>query len=161
MSTLHRCQKYLKQNGIRYAHSIHPPAYTACEVASAERMPAHGLAKVVVYSGDNGHGLLVLPGDNTVDFAEVRRLLGLGEIRLATEAELIELFPDCEVGAMPPFGALYNIPVLMEEGIAAAEFMAFTAGTHQDVLRISVADFHKLANPLVAAFAVKTKLAAV
>lgn len=155
MNTLHRCQKYLKQNGVRYAHSIHPPAYTASEVASAERMPAHDLAKVVVYSGDNGYGMLVLPADFMVDFAEVRRLLGLGEIRLATEAELIEVFPDCEVGAMPPFGSLFNLPVLADETIATAQFMAFNAGTHQDVLRMSVSDFHKLVNPLVAAFAVK------
>jgi Ala-tRNA(Pro) deacylase len=155
MNTLHRCQRYLKQNGIRYAHSIHPPAYTAFEVASAERMPAHDLAKVVVYSGDNGYGMLVLPADYVVDFGEVRRLLGLSEARLATESELIEVFPDCEVGAMPPFGGIFNVPVLMDETIASAEFMAFSAGTHQDVLRMSVSDFHKLVNPLVAAFSVK------
>lgn len=159
MSTLHRCQKYLKQNAVRYAHSIHPPAYTACEVASAERMSAHDLAKVVIYSGDNGHGMLVLPADTSVDFAEVRRLLGLREIRLATEAELIDLFPDCEVGAMPPFGSMFNLPVLADERIAVAEFMAFSAGTHQDVLRMSVSDFHKLVNPLVAAFAVNAPVA--
>jgi Ala-tRNA(Pro) deacylase len=155
MNTLQRCQRYLKQNGIRFAHSIHPPAYTACEVASAECMPLHDLAKVVVYSGDNGYGMLVLPADYVADLDEVRRLLGLAETRLATESELIEVFPDCEAGAMPPFGSMFNVPVLMDETIATAQFMVFNAGTHQDVLRMSVADFHKLVNPLVAAFAVK------
>jgi Ala-tRNA(Pro) deacylase len=155
MNTLHRCQRYLKQNGIRFAHSIHPPAYTAYEVASAECMPLHDLAKVVVYSGDNGYGMLVLPADYIADLDEVRRLLGLTETRLATESELIEVFPDCEAGAMPPFGSMFNVPVLMDETIATAQFMVFNAGTHQDVLRMSVADFHKLVNPLVAAFAVK------
>jgi Ala-tRNA(Pro) deacylase len=95
MNTLRRCQRYLKQNGIRYAHSIHPPAYTACEVASAECMPLHDLTKVVVYSGDNGYGTLVLPADHVADLGEVRRLLGLTEVRLATESELIEVFSDC------------------------------------------------------------------
>ena len=160
MNTLQRCQKYLKQNGVRYAHSIHSPAYTAREVATAECMPTHAFAKVVVYSGDNGYGMLVLPADYAVDFAEVRRLLGLSEVRLAKETELIELFPDCEAGAMPPFGNLFKIPVLLDETIAAAQFMTFTAGTHQDVIRISVADFHLLVNPLVATFATKEPVAA-
>jgi Ala-tRNA(Pro) deacylase len=155
MKTLHRCQRYLKQNGIHYAHSIHPPAFTAHDVAVAECMPIHDLAKVVVYSGDNGYGMLVLPGDHVADLNEVRRLLGLSEIRLATESELIEVFPDCEVGAMPPFGNLFNMPVLVDETIATAKFIVFNAGTHQDVLRMSAADFHKLVNPLVASFASK------
>lgn len=157
MNTLHRCQKLLKQNGIHYAHSIHAPAYTACDVAAAECMPAHELAKVVVYSGDNGFGMLVLPADYSVNFEEVRRLLGLREIRLAAEAELIELFPDCEAGAMPPFGSMFNMPVLLDETLAATRFMAFTAGTHQDVLRMSASDYHALVNPLVAGFAVKVR----
>ena len=160
MSTLHRCQHLLKQNGIRYAHSIHPPAYTARDVAAAECMPANELAKVVVYSGDNGYGMLVLPAGYNVNFAEVLRLLGLREIRLAKEAELIELFPDCEPGAMPPFGNLFNMPVLMDETLAAGRFLAFAAGTHQDVLRMNAADYHALVNPLVANFSVKAPEAA-
>lgn len=155
MNTLHLCQRYLKQNGVRHAHSIHPPAYTAREVACAECMPLHDFAKVVVYSGDNGYGILVVPADRVADLDEVRKLLGLDEVRLATEAELIRVFPECEAGAMPPFGNLFNMPVLVDEAVAAAQFMAFNAGTHRDVLRMSVPDFHKLVNPLVASFAVK------
>ena len=155
MNMLKRCFSYLEQHGVRYSHSIHPPAYTAREVASAERMAIHGLAKIVVYFGDNGCGMLVLPADCIVDFAEVRRLLGLTEIRLAAESELTKLFPDCEVGAMPPFGNLFEMPVLVDQNIATAEFMAFNAGTHHDVIHMSVADFQNLVNPLVAAFAVK------
>jgi Ala-tRNA(Pro) deacylase len=159
MTILKRCSSYLKQHGIRYAHSIHPPAFTAREVAAADRMPTHSVAKTVVYFGDNGNGMLVLPADYRVDFGEVRRLLGLAEIRLAAEAELATLFPDCELGAMPPFGKLFNMPVLMDQNLATAEFMAFNAGTHRDVIHMSVADFHKLVNPLVAAFAVKESAA--
>ena len=155
MNILHRCQRYLKQHGIRYSHSIHSPAYTARETALAERMPTHGLAKVVVYAGDNGYGMLVLPADYMADLREVCRLLGLNEVRLATESELAKLFPNCEIGAMPPFGNLFQMPVLVDEGIATAPFMAFNAGTHRDVIHMSVSDFHDLVNPLVAAFAVK------
>ena len=155
MNMLNRCIDYLKQNRIRYAHSIHAPAYTAREVASAERMPAHTLGKTVIYAGDNGYGMLLLPADYVVDFAEVRRLLGLLEIRLATEPELAVIFPDCEVGAMPPFGNLFEMPVLVDEGIAMSEFIAFNAGTHRDVIHMSGADFHALVNPLVASFARK------
>lgn len=157
MNTLHRCQRYLKQNGVHYAHSIHAPAYTAHDVAEAECMRLHDLAKIVVYSGDNGYGMLVLPADYVADLDEVLRLLGLNEIRLATESELIEVFPDCEIGAMPPFGNMFNMPVLADETIATAPFIVFNAGTHQDVLRMSSADFHRLVNPLVASFALKAR----
>lgn len=155
MNMLQRCQRYLKQHGIRYSHSIHSPAYTARETASAERMPSHSLAKVVVYAGDNGYGMLILPADYMADLREVCRLLGLAEVRLATESELAELFPDCEIGAMPPFGNLFQMPVLVDECIATGQFIAFNAGTHRDVIHMSVSDFHNLVNPLVAAFAAK------
>ncbi len=161
MNMIQRCQRFLKQHGVSYAHSIHSPAYAARDVAEAEHIPAHDLAKVVVYCGDVGYGLLVLPADSIVDFTEVRRLLGLSAVRLASESELIGLFPDCELGAMPPFGNLFEIPVLMDEHLAVAQFMAFNAGTHRDVLRVSVSDFHRLVNPLVAAFAVKAPAVAV
>ena len=155
MTMLKRCLVYLKRNGIRYSHSMHSPAFTARDVASTERMPADKLVNTVVYSGNNGYGLLLMPADYIVDFGEVQRLLGLTQIRLATEPELRALFPDCEVGAMPPFGNLFNMPVLVDENTASAEFMAFKAGTHRDVIRMSGADFHTLVNPLVAPFALK------
>jgi len=155
MTMLKRCLDYLKRNKIRYSHSTHTLAYTALGVASAERMPAQNLAKTVIYFGDNGYGMLLLPADCVVDFDEVRRLLGLTEVRLATEHELKKLFPDCEVGAMAPFGNLFNMPVLADEKIASREFIAFNAGTHRDVVHISGADYHGLVNPLVASFARK------
>jgi len=153
MNMLQRFQRYLDQHGIRYSHSIHSPAYTAVEVASAECMPARGLAKVVVYFGDRGYGMLVLPADCIVDFGAVRRLPGLASARLAAESELVELFPDCELGTMPPLGNLFQMPVLLDVSIGTAEFMAFNAGTHQDVIHMKVSDFLNLVNPLVAEFA--------
>jgi Ala-tRNA(Pro) deacylase len=146
MRTLNRLLSFLDENGIRYAHSIH---------TRSQRAPAHSLAQTIVYWGDNGFGVLVLQADGTADLDEVRRLMGLTEIRLASEFELEVLFPDCEVGAMPPFGNLFDLPVLMDESIAVAPFMSFKGGTHRDVIHLSVGDYHQLANPLVAAFAVR------
>src|SRR5215831_11099461 len=93
------------------------------------------------------------PADCVADLQEVRRLLGLREIRLAMEFELAQMFPECELGAMPPLANFFDMPLLMDERIASADFMAFNAGTHRDVIHMSVADFHKLVNPLVASFA--------
>lgn len=160
MSMLNRCLDFLETSGIPYSHSIHPPAYTAREVADAEFMPAHNLAKTVVYFGDNGFGMAVLPADSFVDFAELRRLMGLSHIRLASEPELGELFPDSELGAMPPFGSLFGLPTIVDIHIAELAFIAFNAGTHRDVLRMSFADFHVLTNPLIGSFCINQEVAA-
>lgn len=160
MHMLKRCLEYLERNQIKYSHSIHSPAYTAREVASADRIPVHSLAKTVVYLGDSGYGMAVVPADYAVDLEEVERLMGLIHIRLATEAELADLFPNCEVGAMPPFGNLFALPVLVDNTLATEKFIAFNAGTHRDVIHMSVADFRRLVNPLVAAFAVKEPVTA-
>ena len=149
MSILQRCFNYLERHGVRYSHSIHPPARTALETADAERMPAHELAKTVVYRGDNGFGMAVLPADHFLDLGELRRALGFSGVRLADEAELEKLFPGCELGAMPPFGPLFNLPVIVDADIAAQEFTAFNAGTHRDVIRMSFEDYRLLVEPLI------------
>lgn len=141
--TPERCFSILERNQIPYSHSIHPPAWTAREVAAAEHM-----------HGDNGYGMLMLPADDIVSFGDVLHLLGLREIRLATETELGELFPDSELGAMPPFGNLVDMPVLLDETLASSEFIAFSAGTHRDVIHMSFASFCGLVNPLTGSFAV-------
>jgi Ala-tRNA(Pro) deacylase len=152
---LDRCIDYLTMRGVRYSHSVHAPKPTARGIAEAERMPAHNLAKTVVYAGDTGYGMAVVPADRFVDLDKVLRLLGLSEIRLAREGELAELFPDCEVGAMPPFGNLFDMPVLVDSEIAGQPYLAVNAGTHRDVIRLSFADFRRLINPLIASFSMK------
>lgn len=149
MSILERWLQYLDGNGIRYSHSVHPRAQTALETAAAERILPHDFAKTVVYAGDNGFGIAVVAADELVDLPEVARLLGSRCMRLADEAELAEIFPDCELGAMPPFGQPYEMPVLLDAGIAAREFIAFPIGTHSDVVRMSVADYKQLVRPLI------------
>jgi Ala-tRNA(Pro) deacylase len=160
MTILQHWFQYLDGNGIRYSHSVHPPAQTALETAVAERIPPHDFAKPVVYAGTTGFGIAVVAADELVDMLEVGRLLGIPYIRLANEAELATLFPDCELGAMPPFGQPYEMPVLLDAEIADKDFIAFAIGTHRDVVRMSVADYRKLVRPLVGSLTVSKALLA-
>ncbi len=158
MLILNRWLGYLNENKVQYSHSVHRRAQTALETAAAERVPPHDLAKAVVYAADNGFGIAVVPADELVDLPEVARLLGSTSMRLADEGELAEIFPDCELGAMPPFGQPYKMPVLLDTGLAAREFIAFAIATHSDVVRMSVADYMRLARPLVGALTLKHTL---
>lgn len=159
MKMLFRCLNYLNEKGIRYSHSTHPTVFTARQVASAEHVPAREVAKTVVYFGDNGFGMAVVPADHAVNFGEVLRLMGLTHIRLASETELADLFPDCELGAMPPLGNLFEMPVLVDEKLAREGVITFNAGTHRDVVHMTFTDFHNLVNPLIANFAAMEEFA--
>jgi Ala-tRNA(Pro) deacylase len=158
MAGIDRWLRYLDRMQVRYSHSIHPVGQTARKTALAERVPAHEFAKTVVYFNDAGFGIAVVPADEFVDLMRVGRLIGSSFIRLANEAELKDLFPNCELGAMPPFGDACPLPVIVDIGIAG-EFIAFTIGTHRDVVRMSFADFQRLAQPKVAAIAARLEVA--
>lgn len=152
MPGIERWLNYLDKMQVRYSHSIHPVAQTARDTARAERVPTHEFAKTVVYFNDAGFGIAVVPADQLVDLTRVGRLLGSSFIRLANEAELRDLFPNCQLGAMPPFGDSCALPVIVDVGIAG-DFIAFTIGTHRDVVRMSFADFQRIARPKTAAIA--------
>jgi Ala-tRNA(Pro) deacylase len=153
MPVLPRLLQFLEQNNISFEHHVHPVAYTARDVASAEHVSEHRVAKTVVFSSNEGYGIAVLPADYVVDMQELRAALGFARVRLATEKELAELFPDCELGAMPPFGALYDMPTFLESGLAGENRVAFNAGTHRDAVYLSMEDFKRLARPLIVHFA--------
>jgi Ala-tRNA(Pro) deacylase len=145
--------EYLDKKKVRYSHSIHRPAETALEAADAERMPAHEFAKTVVYFSERGFGLAIVPADRLVDLAKVGRLIGSPYMRLATEFELRELFPGCELGAMPPFGEPARLPVFIDADLAR-EFIAFPLGSRSDAVRMSFADFQRITGPTVACVSV-------
>jgi len=159
MAVLKKLQQLLEENGVQYQHSVHPTAYTAREVAVAEHIPPREVAKTVVFLSENGYGMAVLCGDCVVDLEQLRRDLGLSRVRLATEAELGELFPDCELGAMPPTGNLFGLPVYVDAQLAAQPSIAFNAGTHRDVVRIQFRDFERLVKPQILSFARKVTAA--
>jgi len=147
MAILQKLLAFLDDNGVEYTHHTHPTAYTAREVAAVEHVSAHKVAKVVVYFSENGYGMAVLPGDAMLDLQALRTLLGVQRLRLATESELSELFPECELGAMPPFGNLYDLPVYVDASLSSEESIAFNAGTHRDVVHMKFKDFERLVKP--------------
>jgi len=153
MALLVRLQELLDRSGVAYTHTVHPLAYTAREVAAAEHLPAQEVAKVVVFLAENGYRMVVLPATKIVDFQELRAMLGFSHARLATEKEIAELFPDCELGAMPPLGNLYGLPVHLDSSLLADEKIAFNAGTHRDVVHMRLEDFRRLANPEIVTLA--------
>src|SRR6266404_3145788 len=144
---LSRILEYLDQNKVAYSHHAHPDAYTAREVASAEHVPTHEVAKIVVFVEGDGYGMAVLGADCAVDMYELRMFLGQPRLRLATEAELAKLFPQCELGAMPPFGNLFHMPVYADSRLAREGMIEFNAGTHRDVVRLRYRDYENLVKP--------------
>ncbi len=144
-----RVRDFLDRNQVEYTHTVHPLAYTAREVASAEHLPAREVAKTVVIWGDNGYHMIVLPANKVVDFQELRTALGLSHARLATEQELAQLFSDCDLGAMPPFGNLYDMPVYVDGSLALDDRIAFNAGTHRDVIHLRFEDYRRLVEPTI------------
>ena len=148
-----KLQQFLERNQVAFEHTVHPVAYTAREVAAVEHLPPREVAKVVVVAADSGYQMVVLPASRALDLAELRSALGFSHARLATEQELVRLFPDCDLGAMPPFGNLYDMPVYVDSGLAEDEWIAFNAGSHTDVIHMRFRDFKWLVNPMVAPLA--------
>jgi Ala-tRNA(Pro) deacylase len=128
----------------------HRRAYTASRTAQAAHIPGRHLAKTVVVLADECPALVVVSAAQRVDLAKVRQALGAAEVRLAREEEFAGLFPQCEPGAIPPFGVLFDMPVVVDEAIAADKWIAFSAGTHRELLRVNVPDFERIACPLEA-----------
>ncbi len=153
MTTLRRCIELLDRKLIPYTHTHHANAYRARDVAAAEHLPPDKLAKTVIFCGDDFYAIAVLPADCMVDLDELARNLGLDRIRLATETEVDRLFPDSEIGAMPPLGNLFNLPVYVDERLAEEQDIIFNAGTHRDAIQMSFADYLHLTKPLITRFA--------
>jgi Ala-tRNA(Pro) deacylase len=148
-----RLEHYLQEQRVPYEVQEHPIAYTAQDVAYREHIPGKLVAKVVMIYADGKMVMLVLPAPSRVDFARVKHLLGTEQVRLADEVELGLAFPDCEVGAMPPFGNLYQMPVYVDSSLAEDETIVFPVGTHTETMRLNYADFERLVNPTLAEFA--------
>lgn len=153
MFPLTRVKEYLDKEKVPYDHHIHRTAYTAQEVAAEEHIPGKMMAKAVILKVEGRTAMAVLPASARVDLAVLQAALGVKEARLATEFEFTGLFPDCDVGAMPPFGNLYGVPVYVEESLTRDEEILFNAGTHQDTIRMKYADFARLVEPRVISFA--------
>lgn len=155
MAMLDNLLAFLSERQVAHTHTTHPTAYTAREVANAEHVPEHSVAKVVVFFTQDNYGMAVLPADSVVDLEELRLALGTPRLRLATEHELMELFPRCELGAMPPLGngTMFEMPVYVDETLTTEPEITFNAGTHRDVVHMAYQDYAKLVRPVVVRFA--------
>jgi Ala-tRNA(Pro) deacylase len=147
-----RLETYLREKQVPFEVRHHPRAITAQEVAASEHVPGKMLAKTVMILADGKMVMLALPAPYQVDVDKAGKVLGV-EVRLAHEEEFENTFPDCEVGAMPPFGNLYEVPVYVEAALAEDETIVFRAGTHTDTMSVSYADFERLVEPTIAEFA--------
>ncbi|MGA2991849.1 MAG: YbaK/EbsC family protein [Candidatus Korobacteraceae bacterium] len=142
-----RLKQLLDQNSIRYVIQSHSTAYTAAATAAITHTPGKEIAKAVMVSIDGVLAMVVVPGSKHVDFRALKTALGANEVVLAHEHQFAHVFPDCEVGAMPPFGNLYNLPVFVDESLAEDAEIAFNAGSHRELLRLAYRDFANLVKP--------------
>lgn len=145
--------EFLREAHVPYTVVPHRPAFTAQEEAAATHVPGRDWAKVVVCFVDGEPIEAVLPAPSIINLDRLLELVGGTEIRLAQEGELRRLFPDCEPGAMPPFGPLYGQAVFVDVSLAAEPEIVFNAGTHMDAIAMSWANFARTVKPVVGKFA--------
>lgn len=144
--------EYLRQQGVSFETRHHEQHYTAQEEAQAQHIPGGMFAKTVIVKAGEEFVMLVLPASHHADLEQVGGILGQTAV-LASERNLAELFPDCELGAEPPFGSLYQLRTLVDESLGRHERIAFRAGSHTEVILMAYADYARLAQPEVARFA--------
>jgi len=153
-----KLKSFLDENKIKYVSIQHSSAYTAQEIAAIAHIPGKDLAKTVIIKIDGKMAMAVLPASFKVSFDNLKDTLGVKEVRLAYEQEFIDKFPDCEVGAMPPFGNIYGMEVFVAESLAEDEEIAFNACSHTELIKMSFSDFEKLVKPKRIKFSVPTKI---
>jgi Ala-tRNA(Pro) deacylase len=150
MALNQRLQQLLDQLGVPYSVIPHKPADTAMGVAHTAHLAGRRVAKVVIVRDRDGQDIMVvIPAIEHVDHQAVRRVTGHEGIQLEDEKALKVLFPDCEVGAMPPFGALYDIPMYLDRCLAREEDIYFQGGNHHELVRMPFADYEHIAKPIV------------
>jgi Ala-tRNA(Pro) deacylase len=149
---LRKLKEFLETRNIKYVTISHSQAFTAQEIAATSHIPGRQLAKTVMVKIDGTMAMAVLPASHRVDFDQLKKATGAKRVELATEQEFKDLFPECEIGAMPPFGNLYGMQVFVAGSLAEAADMAFNAGSHTELIKVSYKDFETHAKPKVMKF---------
>lgn len=152
MSISQTLKAYLDRERVHYDLLPHPEVYRAAAIAQTLHAPEKEMAKVVIVKVGERFVMMVLPASCRVDLHRLREIFVTNHVRLATEDEFKGLFPDCEVGAMPPFGILYGLPVYVDRSLTEDEQIIFEAGTHSDAIRMRYWDFAALVFPVVTEF---------
>lgn len=147
-----KLRDFLDRENVPYVTISHSPAYTAQGIAATAHISGKELAKTVMLKVGGKMAMAVLPAPSKVDFDLIKNAIGTGDVQLATEAEFEGVFPGCEVGAMPPFGNLYGLAVFVADSLTEEEEIAFNAGSHTELIRLSYHDFARLVEPTVLKF---------
>ena len=146
-----RLKEFLDGHDIKYVSISHSPAYSAQTIAESAHIPGKELAKTVIVKINDEFAMVILPAPYRVHLGHLKAAVSASHVELATETELENLFPDCERGAMPPFGNLYDMDVYVAEQLTEDDEIAFSAGSHTEVVRMSYKDFDKLLLPKITA----------
>jgi Ala-tRNA(Pro) deacylase len=148
-----RLKKFLDENGVDYATISHSVDFTAQQTAADTHTPGREFAKTVLVEVDGAPALAVLPAHCKVDTDKLKEALGAREVRLSDEAAMGRLCPDCDAGAVPPFGNLYDLPVYLAREMTEDEQITFNGGTHRTAVRMRFQDYERLVRPRVVDFA--------
>jgi Ala-tRNA(Pro) deacylase len=147
-----KLKEYLKSRAIEFEEIVHHAEYSAQRAAEAAHVSGHQLAKTIIVKINGRPAMTVLPASGRVDFALLKEVVGSEEVELAREHEFTEIFPDCEIGAMPPFGNIYNLDVYIAEVLTTNPFIIFKACSHSVLIRMAYDDYRRLVNPIVLHF---------
>ncbi|UCD64816.1 MAG: YbaK/EbsC family protein [Candidatus Zixiibacteriota bacterium] len=150
-----KLKDFLDQNDVKYLNITHSPAYTAQQIAATAHVPGKEMAKTVMVKINDNMAMAVLPASYKVDFGLLKEVVGTSNVKLATEQEFKDCFPDCEIGAMPPFGNLWNMEVYLAESLLDDKEIVFNAGSHTELIRLSMKDYARLVKPKVMKFSAK------
>ena len=144
-----KLKKLLDSRGVKYVSIQHSPAFTASEVAASAHVSGRGFIKSVIVKIDEELSMVGLPANRKIELSDLRDALLCEEVELAREDEFKQQFPDCEVGAMPPFGNLYGVRTLLALDLVAEPEITFNAGTHREVIKMPFVDYMEIAKPLI------------
>jgi Ala-tRNA(Pro) deacylase len=147
-----KLKAFLDTEQIKYVTIMHSTAYTAQEVAASAHIAGRELAKTIIVQLDGSMAMAVLPANKKIVLQDLREVTGSDQVRFASEETFREKFPECETGAMPPFGNLYGMEVYLAESLTRNDEISFNAGTHTEVIKMKFADFERLVKPHVVAF---------
>ena len=142
-----KLKQYLDEHNVKYVCVTHSLAFTSVDIAKSAHIPTKQMAKSVILKTDGKFLMVVIPAAYQVDLALISQALGGKSIQLASEYEFAKVFPDCEVGAMPPFGNLYGLDVYVAESVTEHDEIAFNAGTHSEIIKLAYSDYEALVKP--------------